>query len=244
MLEKNTSMTRKRSRYRIDRYDCCILWQGPVNGDGYGLVTVDGHSTVVTRVILAGKLGRVLGEGMQALHRCDRPPCINPNHLFEGTNADNIADKIEKGRQYPIWRPMAEITTADVEEIRERFALGQSKMGIARFFGISEKRVRNILNGKTLRYIRDRREWRQGVHRQVELENYLPDAVSGGTVPRFPSALFRIRLNSVLDEIVDETLLAAVEALMQEPLPEQRRLAHLIRVATAEQPGPGVAATV
>ena len=76
----------------------CVLFEGTRNRNGYGVLPkpVNG-SRLAARAILAEKLGRPV-QGVTR-HTCDNPPCINPDHLIEGTQADNVADKVERGRQ-------------------------------------------------------------------------------------------------------------------------------------------------
>lgn len=79
----------------------CINWRGARHPKGYGL-----HSKRVVngvgyyrahRWIYALVFGVDPGE-LHVLHKCDNPSCINPSHLFLGTNADNVADRVAKGR--------------------------------------------------------------------------------------------------------------------------------------------------
>lgn len=77
--------------------DGCWLWTGNKNMCGYGV------SRYQDKKIGAHRLSWLLlrGEipvGLHVLHRCDNPPCVNPDHLFLGTQRDNNADKISKGR--------------------------------------------------------------------------------------------------------------------------------------------------
>lgn len=75
----------------------CIEYESPRNKAGYGILPKPVHgSRLAARAALAEKLGRpVQGD---TRHTCDNPPCINPEHLLEGTRADNVRDMIERGR--------------------------------------------------------------------------------------------------------------------------------------------------
>jgi hypothetical protein len=74
----------------------CLLWNGPVNNKGYGSVTrSDGGSRLVHRIV-AEEHGLV-DDNTITLHSCDTPRCCNPEHLSGGTQADNIAESIERG---------------------------------------------------------------------------------------------------------------------------------------------------
>jgi hypothetical protein len=59
----------------------------------YRDVVVNGYTTKVHRFALERKLGRSISEGFLALHHCDVPGCVNPGHLFEGTQKDNVRDR-------------------------------------------------------------------------------------------------------------------------------------------------------
>lgn len=75
----------------------CIEYVGTRNADGYGVLPTPVHgSRLAHRAALADALGRPV-DGL-ALHRCDNPPCINPAHLYEGTQQDNVADAVARGR--------------------------------------------------------------------------------------------------------------------------------------------------
>lgn len=76
----------------------CWLWTGAVSSSGYGYMSVQYKDWRVHRLsyeLFVGKLGTKL-----ACHRCDVKLCFNPDHLFKGTQADNISDQLQKGRHH------------------------------------------------------------------------------------------------------------------------------------------------
>ena len=76
--------------------DECWPWQAGTDGRGYGLFRLGAAMVRAHRLALELHLGRaVVGD---VLHRCDAPGCCNPAHLWEGSNADNVADRHAKGR--------------------------------------------------------------------------------------------------------------------------------------------------
>lgn len=103
-------------------------------------------------------------DGLHVLHRCDNPPCCNPDHLFLGTHLDNVADMNAKGRgahgdrhgsrTHPERLPRGEnhkrakLTAAQVEEIRSAPRKRGEQRVFARRFGVSEATVSMIVNGK------------------------------------------------------------------------------------------------
>jgi hypothetical protein len=88
-------------------------------------------------------------EGMLILHRCDVTACVNPAHLFLGTNTDNMRDMAQKGRcpdRRGARAPLAKLTWDAVNEIRSTSA---TISGLARKFGVSRRAVRFARKGVT-----------------------------------------------------------------------------------------------
>ena len=83
----------------------CWLWIGASNNGNYGKMGIT-YSKNIVKYIDAHRVSYMLhiGEipaGLCVLHKCDTPSCVNPDHLFLGTHADNFADMDKKGRRSP-----------------------------------------------------------------------------------------------------------------------------------------------
>lgn len=117
----------------------CWEYQGDRRRGGYGRVSSGGQALVVTRVAYEAWVGPI-PEGHVVRHKCDNPPCINPEHLETGTVRDNARDMIERGRHSPPRGELngqAKLTEDAVREIRRLYEAGTSQRRISEQFDIS-----------------------------------------------------------------------------------------------------------
>jgi hypothetical protein len=135
------------------REDGCWAFTGSLNGWGYGKMRWEGKHYGAHRV--SWEFHREpIPKGLCVLHHCDRPWCVNPDHLFCGTDQDNVADMIAKGRADYNRRGErqggARLTEAQVREIRALLAKGSLyRWQIAKRFGVCEGTISDIKLGKT-----------------------------------------------------------------------------------------------
>lgn len=135
--------------------DGCWLWTGSVNTYGYGQIRDEsGRYTSAHRVSWRLANGPI-PEGQSVLHRCDTPRCVRPDHLFLGSQADNMRDKREKARQCRGSRhPFSKLTEAAVVEIRAAIANGESFKTIAQRHGVTYHAIADISQGKRWKHVR------------------------------------------------------------------------------------------
>ena len=89
------------SKVEVASDDDCWIWTGARDSSGYGSIRDEvengGRRLVASRLSLIMHSGEIR-EDMYAMHKCDNPPCVNPNHLHWGTPEENVQDMTDKGR--------------------------------------------------------------------------------------------------------------------------------------------------
>jgi hypothetical protein len=130
--------------------DGCWLWQGAKIPDGYGqLQGPQGKVVLVHR--LSWQLFRgPIPEKAQVLHKCDVPSCLNPEHLFLGSQRDNILDMKAKGRLVTFSgerHGMAKLKWVHIRKIRSQYSLGKTRAQLAQEYAISWSQLNRIVKG-------------------------------------------------------------------------------------------------
>ena len=126
----------------------CWLWAGAVDGKGYGRLIERGKVLLAHRVSWMICHGAI-PSGLCVCHRCDTPLCVNPAHLFLGTQRENIQDASRKQRM-PLGERQGNVKlkTADVIAIRELAHAGVMQKDIAARFAIAQPTVSDIVRRK------------------------------------------------------------------------------------------------
>jgi DNA-binding XRE family transcriptional regulator len=133
----------------------CWEWRGYRNPSGYGRMNVGGRAG---RLEMTHRLSWEIHNGpipgdLRVLHHCDNPPCVNPAHLWLGTQLDNIRDRTEKGHHNFLVgekNPHAKLTWEKVGEIRRLYATGEyTQDRLAREYGVAQTGISRIVLGKS-----------------------------------------------------------------------------------------------
>jgi hypothetical protein len=137
----------------------CLLWYGCRTKAGYGKLGVDGGEVYVHRLAYELEHGPI-PDGLLVCHTCDTPNCINPDHLFLGTNAENLADRDAKGRgDTKSWTMLgtkhhnARLTDDDVRYIRANCTKRGDQRRMAKQFGITETNVTVIVKRRGWKHV-------------------------------------------------------------------------------------------
>lgn len=156
-LQKGRTPIQERFWKYVTKTETCWIWTGCKSPKGYGRIAdYDGvRSQMRLAHCLSFEIHRgPIHSGLHVCHSCDNPPCVNPDHLFLGTNRDNIDDKMAKGRQAKgskVWN--SKINDDIVREIRRRRAEGERPGRLAEEFGISGPTVSDLLHGRTWQHV-------------------------------------------------------------------------------------------
>ena|SRR5438132_2896018 len=161
-----------RLRARTLITDTCHVWQGSVDNDGYGRLFIRKGTCGPLRGIRVHRLAWLLANGpipdrLAVLHHCDNPPCVRIEHLYVGTNSDNMRDRSDRKRGPEVFlaqrpnpklqgerRPTARLTEQAVRNIRHRYAAGDvSQLALATEYGIGQTTISNVLRRKKWSHI-------------------------------------------------------------------------------------------
>lgn len=139
---------------RITITEHCWIWTGYKDPNGYGRINVKNKPLLAHRLSWIVHHGAI-PEGMNVLHHCDNPICVRPDHLFLGSQDDNIQDAIKKGRDdYGLLRGekhgCAKLNNAQVLEIRNSNETG---VFLAKKYNVSTTTISDITKRKIWKHI-------------------------------------------------------------------------------------------
>lgn len=142
-------------KYVVEPLTGCWIWQSQAK-EPYGKIQLTRHPNrkVAAHRFSAWIHGMPVTDDCLVCHRCDNPRCVNPEHLFLGTAADNARDKTQKGRNYT---PSGELNhfsklcEADVKQIRANTELTIAQLALQ--YGVSTTTIYKIIKGTTWRHL-------------------------------------------------------------------------------------------
>jgi len=144
---------------KVQKTDACWEWIGSKNNGGYGKFWLNKKCIDSHRVSWMLTYGDI-PENKYVLHHCDNPSCVRPDHLFLGSQTDNMQDMLSKGRG--TWHgnsmpgesnPRARLTKEDVLKIRQLFSDGMRQTDIAKQYNMSVMAIHSIVRYKTWKHI-------------------------------------------------------------------------------------------
>lgn len=137
------------SKYKIMDNDCWE-WQYKLTTKGYGRFRFNNKTYRAHRISYEIHNGAI-PSGMHVLHKCDNRKCVNPDHLFIGTNDDNVKDKLSKNRQCKgINQGLSKLTEQQVLEIRNS---NESQVTLAKKYNVTQSLICFVKNRKIWTHI-------------------------------------------------------------------------------------------
>jgi len=126
----------------------CWVWMGATQVRGYGEIVSNNRKHLAHRASYEAFVGKI-PKGMYVCHACDNVACVNPNHLFLGTQKQNLQDMASKGRSTRGEKnPMAKLNEDKVSFIKRGIAMGHSDTGLSFAWGVSRQTINDIRHNK------------------------------------------------------------------------------------------------
>lgn len=139
----------------VIKRDGCWDWNKKEHHSGYCYMNYDGKNIGIHRISWMLYNGMIPND-MSVLHKCDNRKCSNPQHLFLGTNKDNIIDMDKKGRRNPVKGEAhvnSKLTIEKVKKIKELLNLGVPISRISKDYSMSATAISAIKAGRTWKYV-------------------------------------------------------------------------------------------
>jgi len=143
-MPKQGKQTMDRFWSKVDKSGDCWLWMSSLKPDGYGEFWFNGKIILAHRMAYELEVGSI-PDGLLVCHACDVHRCVRPDHLFVGSQAENMADMASKGRA-AVGEKHARTTLCDVDVLLIRSIEGPSSRAIASWFGVGKSTINNIRN--------------------------------------------------------------------------------------------------
>jgi len=122
----------------------CLEWCGSRDSWGYGLINVNGKKCIKTHRLAWALLHGPIPRGLLVCHSCDNPACIEPSHLWLGTDKENTRDSIKKGRFH------SKLKDKEVLSILKRYTGARCQQrDLAKEYGVSIQTINDLLHGRT-----------------------------------------------------------------------------------------------
>ena len=136
------------AKYIPEPMSGCWLWTAMLDTKGYGRIQIERRSTAAHRLAWELFVGPI-PEDLLVLHKCDVRSCVNPGHLWLGTNDDNMKDMVRKGRSPRGARnAWSKLDRAAVLEIRRLSAEGWQNKAIAPLYGVDPSIISRAIHGQ------------------------------------------------------------------------------------------------
>ena len=137
---------------KVEKTETCWNWVAGTD-KGYGVFDLKGKKVGAHRASWIINIGQI-PEGKQVNHKCRNLICVNPDHLYIGTQKDNVRDQIKDGTiSRGEGRPATSLRDSDIPEIRRLISRYVYQFIIAELYGVTRSVICNINRGRTWRHL-------------------------------------------------------------------------------------------